>query len=58
MPSTTMEIRDKNMEIPVESGLDLEQMFVHGDISSAKLARKYVHGQPMVPPEQMQYLQT
>jgi hypothetical protein len=53
-----MEIPDGNMEIPIESGLDLEQMFVHRDIPSAKLARKYVHGQPMVPPEQMQYLQT
>jgi hypothetical protein len=58
MPSTTMEKPYGMTEFPIESGLDLEQMFVHGDIPSAKLAWKYVHEQPLVPPEQMQYLQT
>jgi hypothetical protein len=56
--STILEIPNRMMKFAVESGLDLEQMFGQGDIPSAKLAWKYVHRQPLVPPEQMQYLQT
>jgi hypothetical protein len=46
------------MEYAIECGLDIDQVFSQGHIPSAKLTWKYVHDQPLVPPEKMSYLQT
>jgi hypothetical protein len=58
VPSTTLEIAHEMMEYAIEAGLDLDQMFGQGHIPSAKLAWKYVHRQPLLPPEKMSDLQT
>jgi hypothetical protein len=55
---TTLEVSAKMMKYAVDCGLDIDQVFSQGYMHSAKLAWKYVHGQPQVPPEKMPYLQT
>jgi hypothetical protein len=46
------------MKYVVDCRLDIDKVFGQGHIPSAKLAWKYVHGQPLVPHEKMPYLQT
>jgi hypothetical protein len=53
-----LEIPEETVQYAGEAGLSFEQMFGEGNIPTAELAWKYVHGEPLVRTERMPCLQT